>query len=99
MERVVEKYLVEKVKKPGGLAYKWVSPGADGVPDRIVIWPGGVVHFIEVKEHTHVRAIQRFRMNELKRKGCTVLVLKGKEEVDGYIETMALSSESQRVDN
>lgn len=98
MERVVEAYLVDKVKAMGGLAFKWVSPGADGVPDRIIIWPGGIVHFIEVKEHTHVRAIQRFRLNELRKKGCTVMVLKGKEEVNEYINTMAVSVTSQGVD-
>ena len=40
LEKDIEKILVNEVKKLGGRAYKWVSPGNDGVPDRIVILPG-----------------------------------------------------------
>ena len=38
-ESEIEKILVYEVKKLGGIAYKWVSPGNDGVPDRIVVFP------------------------------------------------------------
>lgn len=40
-ERDVERYLRERVKQLGGRAYKFVSPGNNGVPDRIVMLPGG----------------------------------------------------------
>lgn len=36
-ENKVEKYLDKEVTKLGGITRKWVSPGRDGVPDRIVI--------------------------------------------------------------
>ena len=39
LEKDIEKILVGEVKKLGGRAYKWVSPGNDGVPDRIVVFP------------------------------------------------------------
>ena len=48
-ESTFERKLCEYVKSLGGKAYKWVSPGAPGVPDRIVILPGGRIIFIEVK--------------------------------------------------
>ena len=38
-EKDIERILVTEVKKLGGRAYKWTSPGNDGVPDRIVIFP------------------------------------------------------------
>ena len=38
-ERDIEKILTEEVKREGGRAYKWTSPGNAGVPDRIVIFP------------------------------------------------------------
>lgn len=41
LERDVERRLVRGVKVLGGTAYKWVCPGTVGVPDRIVMWPGG----------------------------------------------------------
>ena len=42
LEREIEKKLVDGVRKLGGRAYKFVSPGNDGVPDRIVVLPGSV---------------------------------------------------------
>ena len=50
-ESTIEKILVDEVRKAGGKAYKWVSPGNIGVPDRIVIWPCGFISFIELKKH------------------------------------------------
>ena len=51
-ERDIEKILVGEVKRMGGRAYKWVSPGNDGVPDRIVIFPGRRPVFVELKTET-----------------------------------------------
>ncbi|MBC8954889.1 VRR-NUC domain-containing protein [Xenorhabdus sp. PB62.4] len=48
-EDVIERHLVNEVKKAGGIAYKFVSPGRRGVPDRIVILPNGRVIFVECK--------------------------------------------------
>ena len=48
-ERDIEKCLVSEVKKLGGRAYKWTSPGNDGVPDRIVIFPGRPPVFVGLK--------------------------------------------------
>jgi hypothetical protein len=48
-ERDVEAYLRKRVKATGGECYKWVSPGRRNVPDRICMWPGGYIVFVEVK--------------------------------------------------
>lgn len=48
-ERDVEQRLVRLVERAGGLCLKWTSPGTVGVPDRIVIMPGGRVYFVELK--------------------------------------------------
>ena len=48
-ESDIERRLVQGVKKLGGRAYKFVSPGNVGVPDRLVVLPGGIVLFVEVK--------------------------------------------------
>ena len=48
-ESTFERKLCGYIKSVGGRAFKWVSPGAPGVPDRIVVLPGGKVVFIEVK--------------------------------------------------
>ena len=49
LEKELERKLVRQVRARGGLCMKWVCPGNRGVPDRIVLMPGGRVYFIEMK--------------------------------------------------
>ena len=51
-EASIEQAFVKGVKKAGGKAWKFVSPGRSGVPDRIVLLPGGKVIFVELKTET-----------------------------------------------
>ena len=48
-ERELEQKLCRAVAAHGGRCLKWVCPGWAGVPDRIVLFPGGRVIFVEVK--------------------------------------------------
>ena len=68
-ERDIEKILVSEVKKLGGRAYKWVSPGNDGVPDRIVIFPQRMPIFVELKatggKLSRLQELQIMRLSEL----------------------------------
>ena len=48
-EKEVEKKLVDEVKKRGGLCLKFVSPGFNGVPDRLLLLNKGKLSFVEVK--------------------------------------------------
>ena len=49
LEQELERKLVWEVRSRHGLCMKWVCPGNRGVPDRIVLMPGGRVYFIEMK--------------------------------------------------
>lgn len=49
MEKDIEKALGRMVGRHGGLCLKWVCPGWAGVPDRIILLPGGHVMFVELK--------------------------------------------------
>lgn len=49
LEKEIEQKLVKMVKNHGGLCLKWVCPGWSGVPDRIILLPGGRVIFAETK--------------------------------------------------
>lgn len=49
LESSIESKLRRKVKAYGGRCLKWVSPGESGVPDRIVLLPGGRIFFVETK--------------------------------------------------
>lgn len=49
LEKDIEKKLRQKVEALGGRCLKWVCPGWSGVPDRIVLLPGGRIYFVETK--------------------------------------------------
>lgn len=49
LEKDIEKKLRKMVERHGGVCLKWVCPGWSGVPDRIVLLPGGRVIFVETK--------------------------------------------------
>lgn len=85
-EREIEKYLREQVKKAGGKAYKFESPGNDGVPDRIVLFPGNQIFFVELKAPgKKPRPLQVKQIRDIKSFGCNVLVIDSKEGVDDFI--------------
>lgn len=77
-ESELERILVDEVRKVGGRAYKWVSPGNDGVPDRIVFLPGGNVTFVELKtDRGRLSAQQKIQINRLKNLGQDARVVRG----------------------
>lgn len=86
-EAAIEARLVKMVRSRGGLCYKFVSPSNPGVPDRIVITPGGRTIYVELKtEIGRLANIQRWQLDEMRRRGADVRVLKGLEEVKAFVE-------------
>lgn len=80
-EKTIERKLAEAVRKHGGIAPKFVSPGFNGMPDRLVLMPKGRMSFVEVKAPgRNPRALQLARHELLRRLGFKVYVL---DEVDG----------------
>ncbi len=85
-EADIEKKLVSGIKRLGGRAYKWVSPGNNGVPDRIVILPGMYPVFVELKtEKGRLTALQKVQVDRLRGMGQDVRVLYGGEDVGGFL--------------
>ena len=71
----------------GGLALKFISPGYDGVPDRIVLFPGGRIAFVEVKAPGEKpRPLQLSRHRLLRRLGFRVYVLDAAEQIGGILD-------------
>ena len=86
-ESDIEEYLREQVAKLGGRAYKWVSPGNTGVPDRIVILPGNRISFVELKATgKEPDAKQKLQIERLKQLGADVWVIDSKKMVDEFIK-------------
>lgn len=86
-EKVIEKKLVTEVKKRGGICPKWVAPGFDGMPDRIVLLPGRKFGFVEVKAPgKKPRTLQVSRHKLLFRLGFRVHVLDDVSQIGGIID-------------
>ena len=86
-EKTVEQKLVSEVKKAGGICPKWVAPGFDGVPDRIAMFPGGKIAFVEVKAPGEKpRPLQAARHVLLRRLGFRVYILDEIEKIGGMID-------------
>jgi hypothetical protein len=86
LEKTVEEYLVKEVRKIGGVAPKWTSPGNNGVPDRIVFLPNKQ-YFIETKQlKGRLRKLQKWQIQRLRNLGADVRALYTKEEVDAFID-------------
>lgn len=87
LEKEVEKILVAGVKKLGGRAYKWISPGNAGVPDRIIVLPGKPPVFVELKaERGRLSPLQRVQVTRLRDLGQDVRVLYGEKAVRDFLE-------------
>lgn len=87
LEKDIEKYLIDNVKKLGGRCYKFTSPGNSGVPDRIVFLPGGVIYFVELKtKYKEPRLLQRVQIRRLTRLGQEVRVLCGLDQVKEFVD-------------
>lgn len=87
-EKVVETYLRKRAKAMGGKAYKFVSPGNDGVPDRMVCLPGGVVFFIETKAPGKMSTpLQRFQQKQMRELGLDVYAdVDSREKVNAILD-------------
>ena len=85
-EKTIEQHLVKAVKNSGGIAPKLVSPGFDGMPDRLVLLPGGKIGFVEVKTPgKEPRPLQVARHGLLRRLGFKVYVLDAPEQIGGIL--------------
>lgn len=86
-ERDIEQKLVKAVKAKGGLAPKFVSPGFDGVPDRIVLLPRGRIAFIELKaKGRKMRPLQVRRKRQLESLGFSVYCIDSPEQIGGILD-------------
>jgi len=86
-EKHLEQVLIEEVKKRGGLALKFVSPGMSGVPDRLILMKGGKLSFIELKAPgKKMRPLQRKRKRQLETLGFSVYCIDNKEQIGGVLD-------------
>lgn len=87
LESEIEKALVIEVKKRGGLALKFTSPGMSGVPDRLILIKGGKLAFIELKaQGKKMRPLQIKRKRQLEALGFLVYCIDDKKQIGGVLD-------------
>jgi len=85
-EKAIEQELARAVKAAGGLALKLVCPGFDGMPDRIVLLPGGHAGFVEVKKPgLKPRPLQKARIKMLLEMGFDAYLLDDPETIPAIL--------------
>lgn len=90
VEAVAEEYLRDAVVSLGGMCQKFVDPGRRGAPDRMVLLPDGRIYFVEMKRAKFGRIApwqERYHA-DLRARGFIVLVLRSKEDVDGFLASV-----------
>ena len=86
-EKYIERNLVKAVKNAGGIALKFVSPGFDGMPDRILLFPKGKMAFAEIKSPgKKPRALQMSRHRMLRKLEFKVFVIDDVKGIGGVID-------------
>lgn len=86
-EKLIELKLVKAIKTMGGISPKFISPGFDGMPDRIVLLPGGHMAFVEVKAPGEKpRPLQLLRHELLRGLGFKVYVLNDERQIGGILD-------------
>ena len=99
LEKDIENLFRDEIKKAGGKAYKFTSPGNDGVPDRIVMLPGGRIVFVELKTDTgKLSRLQELQCRQIAELGQTVRVLHGLAEVRNFFLEFGLETAAYRLE-
>lgn len=89
-ERDIETYLVRRITQLQGKAFKFVSPGNAGVPDRLICWKGKAF-FVELKRPGgRPRALQRATVAQIRRTGIKVYCISKKSQVDELASLLEL---------
>ena len=84
LEKDIEQKLIDMVQDYGGLCLKWVCPGWSGVPDRIILLPGGRVIFAETKRPKggKLSKLQQWWLDRLRNMGFSVHVVWNEQDVE-----------------
>ena len=91
-EKVIEQKLVSEVKQKGGICPKFISPGFDGMPDRLVLLPKRKFGFVEVKAPGEKpRPLQIARHKLLRKLGFKVYILDDIEQIGGILSEIQSS--------
>ena len=88
-EKTLEIFCKKETTRRGGKALKWSSPSQRGVPDRIIILPGGKIGFIELKgTGKKPTKLQAYYIKYLMDSGCKATFCDSKQSVMSFLDTL-----------
>lgn len=91
-EKVVERKLVELVKINGGMCIKLLCDQLIGLPDRMCLFPGHKIVFVELKTTGRKpKRIQACMHNKLRALGFRVEVIDTVESVINFVDDIVLN--------
>ena len=94
LESVVEKYLAKRCEEHGWMCLKFDPSRRIGMPDRLILLPGGRCVWVELKtDGGRLTEIQRYRHGEIAALGHDVRVVWSKAEVDALIGELSAAAE------
>lgn len=92
-EKVVERKLVELVKINGGMCIKLLCDQLIGLPDRMCLFPGHKIVFVELKTtRQKPKRIQAYMHNKLRALGFRVEVIDTVESVVNFVDNIVLNN-------
>lgn len=98
LESAVEKKLKKKIEKLGGLCLKFHPESKSGMPDRLVILPGGQMYWVELKKPGEkARPLQLKRKKQLEALGCKCFIVDSPESLNAFIKEVSDEIRSSRI--
>lgn len=83
LEKRLEEKFCKRIARTGSLPLKFISPGQAGVPDRIILIPGGRIRFAELKKPGgKLRPLQVHTVKRLRKLGFIVHVVDSAEKIE-----------------
>ena len=100
LEKELEAKLVKRVRALRGYCLKWVSPGNSGVPDRIILLPGGRVAFAELKrpKGSRVNPLQTFWRRVLERFGFIIHTIFTEDDLEAFLAVLSRGNKEERME-
>ena len=98
LEKEIEAALTAMVTRQGGKCLKWVCPGWTGVPDRIILLPGGRILFAETKKPKggKLSKMQEWWWHQLRLLGFLSIIIQDPEDIK-WLELMIKSDKGARL--
>lgn len=98
LEKDIESWLNQQIETMGGLAFKFVSPGNPGVPDRVYILPHGKVWFVELKQQFgRIAKIQKWQRERLLQMGCNYRLVRGIKDAQVFVHELQKRGDADEV--